>query len=89
MREKLYKGTKATSKRTDRMLVVHFPVTLFEVVISIVIPISRMVVYTSLTFELYSALHSLVIAYVGFRIKLENKKIRNEYVINDLHERLY
>ena len=63
------------------MLVVHFPVTLFEVVISIVIPISRMVVFTSLTFELYSALHSLVIAYVGFRIKLESKKLETNMLL--------
>ena len=48
------------------MVFEHVLVTLFEVVISIVILISRNVVFSNLTFALYSAPDTIVIAYVGF-----------------------
>ena len=50
------------------MVIVHFLVTFFEVVISIVSFISRMLVFTNLTLALYSAPDRIVIAHVGFSI---------------------
>ena len=64
-----------------QMVVVYFLVTLFDVVISIVIPISRMVVFTSLTFALFSAPDRIVTAYIGFRIQHKCKKLETKMLL--------
>ena len=56
------------------MVVTHFLVTLLEIVISIVIQISRTVLFTNLTFALQSVPDRIVIGYVGFRIQQKSKK---------------
>ena len=56
------------------MVVAHVLVTLLEVVISIVIQISRTVVLTILTFALQSLPDRIVTGYAGFRIHQKSKK---------------
>ena len=60
------------------MVVVHFLVTLFELMITIVIPTSRMVVFTSLTFELSSAPDSIVISYCLISNTAKSKKLKTK-----------
>ena len=56
------------------MVFEHVLGTLFRVVISILISISRTIFFTKLTFVLISAPQTIIIAYVGFRIQKKSKK---------------
>ena len=60
------------------MMVEHFLVTFFELVVMIVISISNMVAFANLTVALQSAPDRIVIAYIGFRIQQNNKKLETQ-----------
>ena len=63
------------------MVISHVLVTLFEIMISIVIPISRTLVFTNVTFAVQSALDRIVIAYVGFPVQRKTKKLETKMLL--------
>ena len=79
-----YLGASTTNKRTISSFVnggCTRLITLFEIVITIVITISRMVVFTNLTFGLQRALDMSVFAHVGFRIEQKCKKLETKLLL--------
>ena len=60
------------------MVLAHVLVILFEVVISIVIPISRTVVLRNFTFPLLSAPDRVVIAYFRFKTQQMSRKLESK-----------
>ena len=60
------------------IVVAHVLVTFFEIMVTIVISISNIVVFTKLTIALQSAPDRIVMAYIGFRILQNNQKLETQ-----------
>ena len=64
------------------MVAADVQVTFFEIMVTIVISISNIVVFTKLTITLQSAPDRIVMAYIGFRILQNNQKLETQISLN-------